>query len=109
MKHPINFLILCMALPIVFSCSDDIDSIEEDVQYKTVIENTDSINDENLYTLQTNRQNIISSLIFYDKTTKTYTLGLSDKDTVDLGFTAKDMEWAKMIVNELNKTKTTTN
>lgn len=28
---------MCMALPIVFSCSDDIDSIEENVQYKTVI------------------------------------------------------------------------
>lgn len=95
-----------MALPIVFSCSDDIDSIEEDVHHETVIENTDSMNDENLYTLQTNRQNIISSLIFYDKTTKTYTLDLSDKDTVNLGFTTKDIEWAKNTVNELNKTTT---
>ncbi|MCH3970216.1 MAG: hypothetical protein LKE47_07505 [Prevotella sp.] len=100
MKYKIlPFLIFILGL---VSCTDDLDTSNINQSELNDSIRIDSIDNESLYRLQTNKGRILYSFILYNKTSKKYELDLSDKDTIDLGINKRDIEQVKKYIRQMN-------
>jgi len=86
------------------ACSDDIDTNGENNYPSYEIVSKDSLSVEELYVIQTNKEQILSSFIIYDKKTGVFKFDLSDTDTIGLGFSKSDIDWAKECTKKMNET-----
>ena len=99
-----RFFIVGLLSCLMIACSDDTDPNSESNSPDSEIVCKDSLSVEELYVIQTNKEQILSSFIIYDKNTGVFKFDLSDTDTIGLGFSKSDIDWAKECTKKMNET-----
>lgn len=102
MKRKLYFVAILVGVLLMASCSDDI--IQESIPSieETSPEVIEKNNNEAVYLQQTDRFGMLVRMVWYDKTTKQYTLNLSEEEARELGFTTKEYQDIQQYVKKLN-------
>lgn len=98
-----NKKIIFLALPFMFlvACRDEVDDFIPDHHEEEHV--VDTLTVEERYVLQTDKGQVLSRFIVYDKQKQEFKLDLSDTDTIGLGFSKQEIDWAKECAQKMNQ------
>lgn len=97
-----NRKVICGLLPFMFlvACKDEVDDFIPDHHEEEHV--VDTLTVEERYVLQTDKGQVLSRFIVYDKQKQEFKLDLSDTDTIGLGFSKQEIDWAKECAQKMN-------